>query len=175
MKSVVFLRGVNVGGKRKFQPTWLAQALAGFDAANIGAAGTLVIRGPADPAAVRQEIERLLPFQTQSRICTAEQFLSLLQLDPLAGDAERFGAERYLSVLMEPPEKFRRLPISLPDPESWTVQLGMVSDPFVVSLRRRGEPGRLYPNEAVERCFDVPATTRNWNTVLKVARLLAGT
>lgn len=174
MKSVLFLRGVNVGGSRTFQPSRLAEALAGFDAVSIGAAGTLIIGGPADPAALRQEIERLLPFQTQSRLCAGEQLLSLLQLDPLAGDAERFGAERYLSVLMEPMEKSLQLPISLPDPDFWTVQLGVVSDPFVVSLRRRGEPGRLYPNEAVERCFGVPATTRNWNTVLKVARLLAG-
>ena len=45
MALVVFLRGVNVGGHKAFQPTVLARALAALDVKSIGAAGTFVVRG----------------------------------------------------------------------------------------------------------------------------------
>ncbi|MBI3694456.1 MAG: hypothetical protein HY238_06415, partial [Acidobacteria bacterium] len=44
MALVVFMRGVNVGGHKAFQPSVLARELAAFDVVNVGAAGTFVIR-----------------------------------------------------------------------------------------------------------------------------------
>ena len=44
MALVVFLRGVNVGGHRRFRPSALAAELKHLGAVNIGAAGTFVIR-----------------------------------------------------------------------------------------------------------------------------------
>ena len=44
MSLVVFLRGVNVGGHKRFRPAALAKELVHLDAVNIGAAGTFVIR-----------------------------------------------------------------------------------------------------------------------------------
>lgn len=61
MARVVFLRGVNVGGHRSFRPTPLALALKHLGAVNIGAAGTLVIRGTTN-ARIRAEIAGVLPF-----------------------------------------------------------------------------------------------------------------
>lgn len=43
MAQVVLLRGLNVGGHRRFRPASLAEELAHLDAVNIGAAGTFVI------------------------------------------------------------------------------------------------------------------------------------
>ena len=39
MAFVVFLRGVNVGGHKAFQPSVLAKELADFDVVSVGAAG----------------------------------------------------------------------------------------------------------------------------------------
>ncbi len=174
MKSVVFLRGVNVGGKRTFQPGGLARALADFDAVSIGTAGTLVIHKPVNASVLLREIERRLPFRAEVGICTAGQLLDLLRCDPMAPEAEGSGADRHLSVLIQPPRKIPPVPACFPDPGAWVVQVGLVSEIFAVSLRRRGKPGRLYPNEVVERYLGVPATTRTWNTALKIGRLLAG-
>ena len=55
MALVVLLRGVNVGGHRTFRPTTLAEQLKHLDAANIGAAGTFVIRRPVTRAQLRAE------------------------------------------------------------------------------------------------------------------------
>jgi len=43
MALVVLLRGVNVGGHRRFRPALLAQALAHLDVVSIGAAGTFLM------------------------------------------------------------------------------------------------------------------------------------
>ena len=44
MALIVFFRGINVGGHRAFRPSVLARELDIYDAVNVGAAGTLVIR-----------------------------------------------------------------------------------------------------------------------------------
>jgi uncharacterized protein (DUF1697 family) len=55
---VVFLRGINVGGHRTFRPTKLAEALKHLGAANIGAAGTPVLRQHMTQAQARAEVAR---------------------------------------------------------------------------------------------------------------------
>jgi len=46
MALIVFFRGINVGGHRAFRPSALAKELGIYDAVNVGAAGTLVVRKP---------------------------------------------------------------------------------------------------------------------------------
>lgn len=46
MASIVFFRGINVGGHRAFRPSLLAKELDMYDAVNVGAAGTLVVHKP---------------------------------------------------------------------------------------------------------------------------------
>ncbi len=43
---VFFTGGINVGGHRAFRPSVLARELGFYQAVNVGAAGTLVIRKP---------------------------------------------------------------------------------------------------------------------------------
>src|SRR4029079_6176876 len=50
MALVAFIRGVNVGGHRRFRPSLLAKELRAYDVVNIGAAGTLVVRKPGSRA-----------------------------------------------------------------------------------------------------------------------------
>jgi len=59
---VVFLRGVNVGGNKKFSPAALAKDLSHLDVTNVGAAGTFVVRRAKSAAAVRKAIAEKLPF-----------------------------------------------------------------------------------------------------------------
>ena len=61
MALVVLLRGVNVGGHRKFRPTTLTEELQHLDAVSIGAAGTFVIRQPISRAQLRVELNAGFP------------------------------------------------------------------------------------------------------------------
>ena len=84
MALVVLLRGVNVGGHRTFRPATLAEQLKHLDAANIGAAGTFVIRRPVTRAELRAELARRLPFDTEIMICPGREIVGLMSQNHFA-------------------------------------------------------------------------------------------
>ena len=67
MALIVFMRGVNVGGHKSFQPSVLAKELAEFDVVNIGAAGTFVVRKKISPTALRDEFLNREEFESESQ------------------------------------------------------------------------------------------------------------
>ncbi len=69
MPSVVFMRGVNVGGHRPFRSAAFAKELSAFDVVSIGAAGTFVVRNTVSQGALRAEFLRRLPFKAELMIC----------------------------------------------------------------------------------------------------------
>jgi uncharacterized protein (DUF1697 family) len=64
------------------------------------------------------------------------------------------------------------LPISQPAGTKWQVKIIGLSGNFALSLWRRLERTTAYPNEVVEKHFAVPATTRNWNTISALCKIL---
>jgi uncharacterized protein (DUF1697 family) len=52
------------------------------------------------------------------------------------------------------------------------VKVIAVSGRFALSLRRRMGTSPLDPNAVVEKGLGVRATTRNWNTILKIREVL---
>ena len=51
------------------------------------------------------------------------------------------------------------------------VWIHRITGQFVLCARRPGKKN-LYPNAVVEKQLGVPATTRNWNTFVKIGQLL---
>jgi hypothetical protein len=68
--------------------------------------------------------------------------------------------------------KIPKLPIYAPPKDKWKIKILDVVGTAVLSLRRRVKNGRLYPNAIVEKQFGVVATTRSWNTIEKVVKIL---
>lgn len=171
MASVVFLRGVNVGGHKAFSPSGLAKEMAALGVVNVGAAGTFVVKKAISAAKLRTELLRRLPFAPEIMICTGAEVAALAATAPFARqpDAE---AKHYVTVLPKKPAKAPKLPIRKPDGEDWQVKVFAVKERFVLSLHRRQGKQLIYPNEVVEKAFDAPATTRNWSTIAAIARLL---
>ena len=60
MPLVVFMRGVNVGTAKRFQPSLFARELEHLGVSNLGAAGTFVVRGTLAESALRAEFLRRL-------------------------------------------------------------------------------------------------------------------
>jgi uncharacterized protein (DUF1697 family) len=174
MPSVVFLRGVNVGGHRKFQPSVLVKELAHLDAVNVGAAGTFVIRVSITPAKLREEFLKRLPFEPELMICRGRELLDLAAEEPFAKAGKHPEAKRYVTVMAKRPKALPALPLLKPDGDDWQVQVIRVIGPFALSLHRRMGKRLIYPNEIVEKHFGVAATTRNWNTVEAICTILDG-
>jgi uncharacterized protein (DUF1697 family) len=171
MALVVLLRGVNVGGHRTFRPAALARELADFDVANIGAAGTFVVRKPPARAQLRAEFARRLPFETGIIICDGRDISGLLSRRPFEGQPERPDIVRFLSVLSGRPRAMPSMPVTFPSSGTWLLKILSMENRFVFGVYRRQMKAIGYLGK-IDRIFGVPATTRNWNTVAAIAGVL---
>ncbi len=171
MSLVVFLRGVNVGGNKTFRPSVLAKELAEFDVTNVGAAGTFVVRRTVSQAKLRAEILRRLPFKAEVMICRGRDLVELLKSEPFRQCAEK-DVRPFVSVMKKAPQKLPGFPITRPAGENWEVKLLDVVSTCALAIWRRQGKGMLYPNEVVEKTFGQPATTRSWNTIATICRIL---
>jgi uncharacterized protein (DUF1697 family) len=172
MASVVFLRGVNVGGHRTFRPAALAKDMAGYDVVNIGAAGTFVVGKTVGKTALRAAILERLPVEAEIVICPARAVTALAAAEPFPRGSTAAGIKRYVSVTARRPKAPPRFPLDRPERAAWQVRLVGLHGPFVLSLHRRAGKTLLYPNTVVEKELGVPATTRGWDTLGRICRVL---
>ena len=172
MAWVVFLRGANVGGRKKFQPSTLAKELAVLGVVNVGAAGTFVVRGKIGPSSLRVELLRRLPFKTELMICPAREILDLARGEAFARDPTEQGVRRFVSVMEKVPRKLPRLPFDRPADGKWEVKVTGIIGRYALSLRRRLGHTTIYPNEVIEKNLGVSATTRGWETIQAICRIL---
>jgi uncharacterized protein (DUF1697 family) len=196
MRWVVFLRAVNVGGTNRCQPAQIAKELARFGVVNIGAVGTFVVREDVSESALRAAIAKKLPFKCEIMICPARDIIKLASKDPFSrqrsrrepGDVEgkaregsRIGRRanqpsgpnivRFVSVLAKPLRTPPPLPLSLPSDQDWLLKIIAIQGRFVLGLYRREMKAISYLSQ-IEKRLGVAATTRNWNTIEKVANIL---
>lgn len=173
MALVAFLRGVNVGGHRTFRPSTLAREMAEYDVVSVGAAGTFVIRKPGSPAQFRAALLRKLPFATELVLCNGRDILRLKTQSPFDAEPSPREVVRFVSILSKAGGVRTSLPVAFPSEEAWLVRVIASRGRFVFGMYRRhtrtiGYLGRI------EKLFDVPATTRNWNTMMTIASILEG-
>lgn len=171
MALVVLLKGVNVGGHRTFRPTALAEQLKHLDVVSIGAAGTFVIRQPVARAQLRAELARRLPFAAEIMICGGREIVWLMSHEPFADQPARPDIVRFVSVLSQRPRSAPSLPISLPSSGKWLLKILARDNRFVFGVYRRHMKVIGYLG-TFHRLFGVPATTRNWNTITAIAKVL---
>ena len=171
MALVVFLRGVNVGGHRTFRPSILARELSAYDVVNVGAAGTFVVRKVGSRAQFRADLLRKLPFATEVALCDGRDLLRLQMEDPFAGEPTRPDVVRFVSILSKAGRVQASLPISLPRDGEWLLRVVAAKKRFVFGMYRRHMKTIGYLGQ-LDKLFGVPATTRNWNTIMAVVRIL---
>jgi uncharacterized protein (DUF1697 family) len=171
MALVVFIRGVNVGGHRRFRPSILARELRAYDVVNVGAAGTLVVRKPGPQAAFLAELRRRLPFAAEVAFCDAGDLLRLEKENPFGTEPPRGDTVRFVSILSKAGRNPASFPIALPEDGEWLVRIIGSQNRLVLGVYRRhmktiGCLGRI------DQLFGAPATTRSWTTRLSVLRIL---
>jgi len=171
MRWVVFLRAVNVGGTNRCQPAQIAKELAKFGLVNVGAVGTFVVREDVSESSLRAAIAKKLSFKCQIMICPAKHIVDLARENPFNGDRGK-DIDAHVSIMAQRPVKIPTLPIYVPAKDKWEIKIARVVGTAACSLRRRVPNGRLYPNQIVEKQFGVAATTRSWNTIEKIAKIL---
>lgn len=174
MPLVTFLRGVNVGGHRTFRPSLLARQLEDYGVVNIGAAGTFVVRKPVSQARLRQELRRCLPFEVEVMMCTGRQLMAAAAANPFEGEPARADIIRFVSVLAKPPQTLPAIPLRLPADGRWLLKVLSVHGQFIFGVYRR-EMKAIGALGGMDKLFEAPVTTRNWNTICSILRLLEKT
>jgi uncharacterized protein (DUF1697 family) len=174
MHWVVFLRAVNVGGTNRCQPAQIAKELSRFGVVNIGAVGTFVVRENVSESTLRAAIAKKLPFKCEIMICPAHDILKLVSKDPFTRqpsgpDITRFASIAGKSLRLPLPLSF---PLSLPSPDTWLLKIIAIQDRFVLGVYRRQMKAIGYLGK-IEKLLGTPATTRSWNTIEKIAKILS--
>ena len=172
MALVVFLRGVNVGGHRTFRPSVVARELSSYDVVNVGAAGTFVVRKPGrSQTALRAELVRKLPAETDIMFVDGRDLLQLETENPFGPEPPGADIVRFISILSKAGAVRTPMPVSFPPEGEWLVRIIASKGQFVFGTYRRHMKTIAYLGK-IDRLFDAPATTRNWNTIEAILRIL---
>jgi uncharacterized protein (DUF1697 family) len=171
MALVVFLRGVNVGGHRTFRPSVLAQELSDYGVVNVGAAGTFVVREPGPREKFRAELLRKLPFETTVVLCDGSDLIRMEMENPFGTEPPRPDIVRFVSILSKADRGLATIPCSLPPCGPWFVRVIASKNRFVFGVYRRHMKTIGYLGQ-IDKLFGVPVTTRNWNTMIAIVRIL---
>jgi uncharacterized protein (DUF1697 family) len=173
MALVVFLRGVNVGGHRNFRPSILAQKLSAYDVVNVGAAGTFVVRKPGPRAKFRAALLLKLPFKAEVVLCEGRDLMRLEMENPFGPEPCPSDVVRFVSILSKAGSVRASLPVAFPSDAEWLVRVMASQGQFVFGMYRRHMKTIGYLGQ-IDKLYGVPATTRNWNTIVAILRILKG-
>jgi uncharacterized protein (DUF1697 family) len=173
MALLVFLRGVNVGGHRTFRPSILARQLSDYDVVNVGAAGTFVVRKPGARAKFRAALLRKLPFEAEVVLCPGRDLIRLETENPFGTAPTRADVVRFVSILTRAGRVRASLPITLPRSGKWLLRVLASKGRFVFGVYRRHMKTIGYLGQ-IDKLVGVPVTTRNWNTIVAIVRILKG-
>ena len=173
MALVVFLRGVNVGGHRTFRPSILARELSDYDVVNIGAAGTFVVRKPGSRAKFRAALLLKLPFEAEVVLCEGRDLMRLEMENPFGPEPCPSDVVRFVSILSKAGRVGTSIPITLPPRGKWLLRVVASKNRFVFGMYRRHMKTIGYLGQ-VDKLIGAPATTRNWNTIMAIVRILKG-
>jgi uncharacterized protein (DUF1697 family) len=171
MALVIFLRGVNVGGHRTFRPSILAQELRDYDVVNIGAAGTFVVWKPGSVTKFRAELLRKLNFDADIALCEGRDLIALIKDNPFGTKPPAPDVVRLVSILTTANGLRPSLPVKFPPDGEWLVRLIAYKDQFVFGEYRRHMKTIGYLGQ-IDKLFGAKVTTRNWNTIKAIVRVL---
>ncbi len=171
MALVAFIRGVNVGGHRTFRPSVLAREMSEYDVINVGAAGTFVVRKAGSAAKFRDALLRKLPFVAEVVLCDGRDLIRLEAENPFGAESSPPDVVRFVSILSKAASLLVPLPVTFPSEGPWLVRVIASQGRFVFGTYRRHMKTIAYLGR-VDKLYGAPATTRNWNTIMAIVRIL---
>jgi hypothetical protein len=103
----------------------------------------------------------------------------LQEREQLSEDMLRFArvgptdVVRFVSILAKAGRVRTPLPVDFPSDEPWLVRVIACRGQFVFGMYRRHMKTIRYLGQ-VDKLYGAPATTRNWNTMMAIVRILRG-
>jgi hypothetical protein len=152
----------------------LARELGAYDVANVGAAGTFVVRKPVSRANFLAELRRKLRFDAEVALCEGSDLIQLEMENPFGTEPSRPDVVRFVSILSRAGRGKVCLPIAIPEDGEWFVRIIGLKNRLVFGVYRR-HMKTISCLGQIDKLLGAPATTRSWNTILSVLRILKST
>lgn len=173
---VALLRGINVG-KRRIKMAHLREGFAswGYEPVKtIQAAGNVIFEAKeqeetALAEALEQHLEERYGYEVPVVLRTMAEIEALVEAQPFAGVQVTPETRLYVSFLKEPAESALEIPYETAEKEFVILS---ASEREVFSVLTLNPNLRTTDSMAIlEQAFDSLMTTRNWNTVKKIASI----
>jgi len=173
-KYVAFLRGINVGGHKPVKMDELSRMFTSCGFENVRTyiqSGNVWFESAAQESEtfmrpVEQALQRALGFEVAVFVRSVRELQALVKADPFAAHTADADATPYVTFVAAAPKPKPTLPLVSPNGD---VEVFAIRRRDVCSLSHAVKGRNGFPNLFVEKTFGVLATTRNWNTVVKMA------
>ena len=116
---------------------------------------------------------RKLPFEAEVVFCDGRDLVRLETENPFGTEPTGPDIVRFVSILSKPGHARPSIPITLPPDGEWFLRVIASKNRFVFGEYRRHMKTIGYLGQ-IDKLFGVPATTRNWNTIIAIVRILKG-
>jgi uncharacterized protein (DUF1697 family) len=178
MKYVAFLRGINVGGNRVLK---MADVKAAFEAAGMTGVNTILASGnivfesatkdTAKPErTLEQQLEATFGHQIGVFVRTAGEMGELVTADPFKRRQMTPETRLYVMFLASPPPNKPKTPFKGPVGD---LQVLRVTDRELCAIMTvTADVKTPDAMNAIGKLYGPKITTRNWNTVQKVAKAM---
>jgi uncharacterized protein (DUF1697 family) len=168
---VAFVRGINVGGRNLLKMQEVCQRFSAFGLSNVSsykASGNILFETDmkADDimSKAKEELRELSGRELEVFLRTSSDIREIIELHPFKGrDVDL--SKLYVTFLSNKPTDEVKLPLwsRNEDVEIFLSRGGEVFSQSFLHNERYGAPNKL-----VEKEFNSPATTRNWNTIREI-------
>ena len=173
MRWVALLRAVNLGGENKVPMAQLRTLLEEEGYADVRtyiASGNVLLDGPRSAATLSAELERLIAHAfgvtTTVMLRRPRELAATVAAHPFGPDP----AETHVAFLAARPTKAAVARLEAVDPGA---DLAALAGAELYLRLPRGVHGSRLSGARIEKLLGVPATLRNWRTVVALAELAA--
>ena len=178
IKYAAFLRAINVGGKNLIKMDELKKIFESLECKNvttyIQSGNVMFDSSIADENELTEKIENRLHEYLSDDVLifirTVDQLKSIVEDDPFQKLKFNSSAKLYISFLKNEINRKSKLPYQSPKKD---VEIYRIRNREIYSIPQKIKGRYGFPNLFIEKEFGVKATTRNWNTIIKVMNLVA--
>ncbi|MBI3125094.1 MAG: DUF1697 domain-containing protein [Ignavibacteriales bacterium] len=175
-RYAAFLRGINIGGHKKVPMADLKKMLEKIGFSNVQtilASGNVVFdSAEKNLAAIKETIEKkineVFGFQVKTIIHSMNELKSLVSSDPFKGIEVTKETRLYVTFLSHKPKSTFKAPYQTPDK---LFQILKATDYALFGVLSVKDAHSVDAMNFIDKEFGKEVTTRNWNTIVKVAAL----
>lgn len=174
MKYIAFLRGINVSGHHKVPMAELRKELAKLEFSNIITllnSGNVIFESTSEDEesleqSIAEHLEKVFGFQIPVLIRNANDISELINGNPFKNIEVTKDIRLYISFLKEKTGADISLPWST---EDGAFRILEIKDRAIVSVVNLTSTQTTKAMEILEKFFGKNITTRNWNTLKRIA------